>query len=263
MKSEVQATEGCVLWPKVCCQWCFQCWQKEACSLLPRICSWLHYSRETMMRRWVGKIWRNTVKEESKPNAFSSSQSDSFLLLTTDCDFLSCLGLSLQARKCLSWSFQAIPYSDFYMQCYQEKLQAVGAFSSCMTYSLSGFARGLPLILNNIHSQIIRNDIVGGYNADWEVTGTAVLEKLTVFEEVTWWIHSSSCERWMEKVLVLRGTWTQVQFVRSTSNNWQWTGAIYNCSQRNKFIPYKPSFAWFSIGSIDCTAQPHQCKRAA
>lgn len=43
-------------------------------------------------------------------------------------------------RKFVNWSFQAVLYNCFYMQFYQEKLETVHAYLSCMTCSLRGFA---------------------------------------------------------------------------------------------------------------------------
>lgn len=123
-------------------------------------------SRETLMRRCV-KMGRNTVREESKPSAFCSGLSDFFLLAATECDFLSCPGLS--------------PYRVFLTDGPSKQLCSLqlllhvmlpreAANSWCIPILHNMFPKWIchriPLILNNIHSQLIHNEIIGCYNAN-------------------------------------------------------------------------------------------------
>lgn len=93
-----KATEGYALKPELCCQWCFQCWQKEDCSLSPGMCSWLQHSaaapgKPHWENAWCKCKWKLAERWASPMHSVLASLT--FLLATTACDFLSCPGLSL------------------------------------------------------------------------------------------------------------------------------------------------------------------------
>lgn len=158
MKSEVQATEGCVLKPKLCCQWCFQCWQKEACSLLPRIRSRHQNAAAAPEKPWWENVWwkwEGTLSERRASPVHSVLVRLTFsclqLLSVTSCPVQGSLHTEFFWLMVLPNS--CVLYNYFYMQCYQEKLQTVGVFPSCTTCSLSGFAiESLWYWITSIHS---------------------------------------------------------------------------------------------------------------
>ena len=124
-----KATEGCALKPELCCQCCFQCWQKKACSRSPGMCSWLQHSaaapeKSHWENAWCKREWMLVERWASPMHSVlvSLTLSSAWVLSLT---FFLVQGFPHMG---ISW-LMVLPSSCvldncFYMQCYQKKLQS-------------------------------------------------------------------------------------------------------------------------------------------